>query len=263
MRTVRLSLVGLALGGGASPAWAGMPSAELIVTELGQRRLEELSFFLVGFLVMAGAVRWLWNWLRRDFTSLPELSYGRSVSLLLLWGLLMTVVLAMISGARELMTPAAWVPNGVTYKLADASLPVAVAPGVNETPDRQRRERLENLRFGLWQFASSHEGRFPSADEASEIPAELWRVESDSPLRYVYVPSLSLKSSEGVLVYEPEIYGDAPYVIRVSGAIEKRIEAARASATVPLATPPTDPVTPAAVPASGGEAPPSDARGGR
>ncbi len=263
MSQFRLAGLCLVLDGMARPVLAGMPSPELIVTELGKRRLEELSFFLVGFLMMAAVVRWLWNWLRRDFTKLPELSYGRSVSLLLLWGLLMTVVLAMISGARELMTPAAWVPNGVTYKLIGAQTPAPVALTVNETQDRQRRERMEDLRFALWQFASSHEGRFPSASETGEIPAELWLVESDSPLRYVYVPGLNLKSTQGVLVYEPEIYGDAQYVIRVSGAIAKWTEAVLATDTSPPAASATDPVTPVEVPATGGEASPSDVQGGR
>ena len=161
------------------------------------------------------------------------------------------------------MTPAAWVPKGVTYKLAQASLPVAMAPVVDEQLDRQRRERLENLRFSLWQFASVHEGRFPSADEANEIPAELWLVEADSPLRYVYVPGLSVKSTEGILVYEPEIYGDSQSVLRVSGAIAKRSEATGPSPALPPATPPTSPPPPVAVPASGGEAVPADAKGGR
>ncbi len=39
--------------------------------------------------------------------------------MVVLWGLLFTVVLAMISGARELMTPGAWEKQGATYRLKE------------------------------------------------------------------------------------------------------------------------------------------------
>lgn len=84
---------------GASPAEAGMPSVNLILTELG-KRAEELSFFLVVFLLSAWGVQGLWNFLRRDFPRLPRLSYRGAVAAVLLWGLAMVVVLTMISGAQ-------------------------------------------------------------------------------------------------------------------------------------------------------------------
>lgn len=42
------------------------------------------------------------------FAFLPPLTYGRALSIIVLWGGLFVIVLAMISGARELMTPAPW-----------------------------------------------------------------------------------------------------------------------------------------------------------
>src|SRR4051794_23409271 len=96
-------------------AHAGMPTVTL--TEIAQLRLEAMSFFLAGFLVSAGLFQLLWNYLRRDFTFLPRLSYGKAVGLVALWGLLFVLVLTMISGARELMTPGAWKKNGVTSRL--------------------------------------------------------------------------------------------------------------------------------------------------
>ncbi len=225
MRLRRNVLIGVALLAGlAHPAMAGMGAPGLIVTELGKRRLEELSFFLFGFLLMALVVKGLWNWLRRDLPSLPKLSYGRSVSLLVLWGLLMAVVLTMISGARELMTPAAWVPNGVTYQLASNEPPAA---SIIHEQDQQRQQRLENLRFALWHFATTHEGRFPAAGEVSSIPSDLWFVQAGQPLRYVYIPGLSLTETDRVIVYEPEIYEDQQYVIHASGAISKLSEDAQ------------------------------------
>ena len=81
--------------------------------------LQAISFFVVGLWVCAWAVKGLWQVLRKDLTWLPPLHYGRSLSLVVLWGLLFIVVLTMISGARELMTPGAWRKQGWTYRLAE------------------------------------------------------------------------------------------------------------------------------------------------
>src|SRR5690348_1354111 len=87
----------------ASVARAGMPS--LTLSDVAQLRFQVISFFLVCFLICSWVVQRIWNSLRRDFPKLPRLSYKRSVGLVLLWGLLFLLVLTMISGARELMTP--------------------------------------------------------------------------------------------------------------------------------------------------------------
>ena len=80
-------------------------------------QVQTLSFFLMTFLIGTKAVQSIWNAARRDFTFLPQISYARALSLTLLWGTLFVVVLAMISGARELMTPGAWRKQGWTYQL--------------------------------------------------------------------------------------------------------------------------------------------------
>ena len=51
------------------------------------------------------------------FPNLPKLNFWRALGLTVLWGLLFMVVLTMISGGRELMTPGAWDRQGATYKL--------------------------------------------------------------------------------------------------------------------------------------------------
>ena len=226
-------LLAVVLVGFPQPVLAGMPSPELIWTELGRRRWEEVSFFLIGFLLTAAVVRGLWNLLRRDFPSLPKLSFRGSVSLLLLWGLLMAVVLAMVSGARELMTPGAWVPKGVTYKLADIQPHQSFTSTANDVRDQRRRQKLDNLRFALWQFATSHEGRFPTAEEAEAIPSDLWLVDGQSVLRFVYIPGKRLDQTNEILVYEPEVFDDDQYVIQTSGAITKRKEMASESGSFP------------------------------
>ena len=100
---------------GALPAHAGMPSWDL--SDLARARLDSISFFLVVFLLLALLVKLLWNYLGRDFPKLPKLTYPRAMAVVTLWGLLFLLVLTMISGARELMTPGAWEKQGSTYKL--------------------------------------------------------------------------------------------------------------------------------------------------
>src|SRR4051794_20266698 len=89
-----------------SSARAGMPSFK--VNDVAVLRVESLSFFLVVFLLSALFIQLLWNFLRRDFPRLPRLSYLKALGLVTLWGTLFVLVLTMISGARELMTPGAW-----------------------------------------------------------------------------------------------------------------------------------------------------------
>ena len=99
-------------------AVAGMPSFSL--TDVAQLRLEVISFFLLGLLLSACVVMAVWNSLQRDFAWLPRLSFSKACGVVVLWGLLFVVVLTMISGARELMTPGAWEKEGATYKLREA-----------------------------------------------------------------------------------------------------------------------------------------------
>src|SRR4051812_13073607 len=100
----------------SQPAWAGMAGA-ITLREIAKIRLQNLSFFIMVLLLSAALIRWVWNGLRKDFTRLPHLSYFKALGLVMLWGLLFVLVLAMISGARELLTPGAWERNGAPYRL--------------------------------------------------------------------------------------------------------------------------------------------------
>ena len=128
--------VGLAVAllclGFAATAEAGMGAITLeeiprylTLSKLAKLRLDAISFFLVGLLACGWAIQLIWNSLAKDFTKLPRISYLRSLGLIALWGLLFLLVLTMISGARELMTPGAWRKNGLTYELAE---PAKTAP---------------------------------------------------------------------------------------------------------------------------------------
>lgn len=114
----RLGLGMLSLLAAPAVAEAGMPAVGPLLTRFAQTRLQGISFFAACVLVAAVCVRWLWNTLARDIPALPPITLRTSLAVTLLWGLLSIVVLTMISGARELMTPGAWVSQGMTYRLA-------------------------------------------------------------------------------------------------------------------------------------------------
>lgn len=109
-------VAGVALWPGV--AQAGMRSYTL--TDVARLRFENMSFFLLVLLVSAGVIQLLWNYLRRDFVRLPRLSYPKALGIVVLWGLLFILVLAMVAGARELMTPGAWEKQGTAYHLKSA-----------------------------------------------------------------------------------------------------------------------------------------------
>ena len=111
-----------------------MPSPTL--RAMAKMRLENISFFLLVFLLVAAAVQVIWNFLRTDFPRLPRLSYPKAVGLMTLWGLLFVIVLTMISGARELLTPGAWEQDGATYRLKEGE-PAGGARSHLEPPPRQ------------------------------------------------------------------------------------------------------------------------------
>lgn len=197
----------------AGATFAGMPSVSL--TDVAHMRLQTLSFFLMGLLLSAWFVKLLWNYLRRDFTSLPRLTYGKSLGVVVLWGLLFVLVLAIISGARELLTPGAWEKQGATYRLSTEP----ARPRESEL-DQERQRKLEALRAALWEYAQAHDGRFPGSDAVGEIPADLWQVVGPPRLRYHYVPGGVTDRGSRLLAYEPGIYGGRRLVLLTDGSIK-------------------------------------------
>ena len=111
----RISILAAALL--SFPARAGMPYPPML-TDMARLRIQAISFFVFVLLACAGLIQLLWNMMRSSFPRLPRLSYPKALGLVVLWGLLFIVVLAMISGARELMTPGAWEKQGATYRLS-------------------------------------------------------------------------------------------------------------------------------------------------
>ena len=160
---------------------------------------------------VAWAVKGLWNSLRTDIAWLPALTYRRALALVVLWGLLFVVVLAMIVGARELMTPGAWRKHGWTYKLADES-------NANPSSSTERRHALEGLRQALWHYAAIHEGRFPLANDPA-IDKSLWEIPGWPGLHFLYVPNRHAGPAGQLLIYEPELDDDGRLVVLTNGMI--------------------------------------------
>jgi hypothetical protein len=181
-----------------------MPSTNAV-----DARVQAVSFFVACLLASAWGVQRLWNALGRDFQRLPQIGYGRALSFVCLWGCLFIIVLTMISGARELMTPGAWRKQGWTYQLA------AAPPSDNGEP---RREALDRLRIALWQSARDHDGQFPARDDLT-VESDLWKIPGGLGLKFSYVPNRQLESAGRLLVYEPEGNGPERFVLLTNGVI--------------------------------------------
>ncbi|MCL2623472.1 MAG: hypothetical protein FWD31_07380 [Planctomycetaceae bacterium] len=102
-----------------APAQAGMSS--IVLTEYGVERITGLSTALFfGLAVSTLLVRYFWGLLVRD-TDWPKPTLAKSFAATFLGGLLFFLVLVMIAGSRELLTPGAWEPDGILYQLAPKS----------------------------------------------------------------------------------------------------------------------------------------------
>lgn len=187
------------------PSWTHQGSGRFS----GETHVQAISFFLACLLLSAWCIQKLWNSVRYDFPSLPQLAYGRSVSLVLLWGLCFVIVLAMISGARELMTPGAWRKQGWTYTLSD--------PKPSNRVD-DRRQALERLRFALWQYAALHDGRFPAETDAA-VDSELWQIPGWAGMRFLYAADRSVDEAGRLLAFEPAFNDDERLVLLTNGFV--------------------------------------------
>ena len=217
-RTVVTFAVAALLLGLPAVAHAGMPSINL--TDLGRMRLSALSFFLVGFLLSSFGIQRLWNRLRQDFPRLPRLTFKAATGVVFLWGMLFVLVLTMISGARELMTPGAWEKQGATYKLAEAD-DAAEEPGPdpNETLLLRREQKLQKLHSALLLYSAHHDGRFPSDDETDAVAPDTWMLPDRLGTRYLYVPGRSVNNLSGILAYEPQVYDGGQLVLSTDGRV--------------------------------------------
>lgn len=212
----------LLIVGRSSAVWAGMPAplptrftADKFphleqLSPWVDERLQALSFFIVATLFVAFVVRGLWNLFRRDWPTLPALTYRGALLATLLWGLVSVVVLTMISGARELMTPGAWRKQGWTYRLESSTVPEPHAR-------TQRMERLESIRVALLRYAATHAGQYPQ--DVRELDEE-WSIPAHPGFEFLYrAGHTATDNSAAVLVFEPELGDPTRYVLLVNGMI--------------------------------------------
>ena len=193
-------------------ALAGMPV--FMLADLVALRLQTISFFLLVILLVGFALQRLWNRLHQDFPSLPRLSYRGALCFVLLWGLAFQLVLTMISGARELMTPGAWERDRATYKLRQTR-----SASEEDQLHVARHQKLERLRAALWQHAEQNNGRFPPDDFGPEIAEDLWLVLDPARLHFVYLGGSVADVSRAPLAFEPGIYGRERLVLFTDGEI--------------------------------------------
>jgi hypothetical protein len=198
---------------------AGMPAPTLsdvprvlTLSEMSRERMEVISFFLLALAVSVWLIRLIWNAVARDFPSMPRLTYAKSLGLISLWGLLFLLVLTMISGARELMTPGAWKKEGLTYKLSEG-------PHPGEPSTSLRHEKLQQWRTALWQLAEEHQGQLPQELSADEMDPQLWETPDASQVKYIYVGGRRVDGPAAPIVYEPGIYGRERLVLMTTGEI--------------------------------------------
>ncbi|HEX8440516.1 hypothetical protein [Archangium sp.] len=209
--TARLSFALLLLT--PAVALAGMPS--FVLSKVASMRFEAISFFLLVFLGVTLAVWALWNRLQRDVPRLPRLGFGAALALVFLWGLGFQLVLSMIAGGRELMTPGAWTKKGTTYELETA------LPPAKELVLQARRQRLEELRVALWAYAAEHGQHFPPSDLAPGLPEERWRVLGSSGMHFIYVGGQKADAPSAPLAYEPGLFGRERWVLFTDGDIRQ------------------------------------------
>jgi hypothetical protein len=178
------------------------------LTDVARLRFEDISFFAFLLLLATLGIRFLWNFLAKDFSKLPRLSFLKALSLTGLLSLLMLLILVMIAGARELLTPGAWYRQGSHYR-------------PNDTGNREMRQHcIEDLRTALMEYAHAHDGRFPPHDYVSEIPARIWEAPDSTGTRYIYLGGLTLAQSNAVLVCEPQNFGDERLILFANGRIQ-------------------------------------------
>ena len=138
--------------------------------------------------------------------------------MVVLLGLCLGVVLTMIAGARELLTPGAWQQQGLLYKLRRLAARAGQA-GRSEScwPGVGSIWRICKRRCGA--MPTSTRAGSPRATLSPEIEPALWELPGVAEMRYLYVPGLKIGQPLRVLAFEPDVYGGDRLVLRTDGKI--------------------------------------------
>jgi len=139
----------------------------------------------------------------------PKLKYLHALCASLVFGLLTLLILTMISGIREVLTPGAWRRQGTSYRLNDPAQEPA------------RRRGMEHLRGALFEYARAHEGHFPPHDFVPEISEKLWEAPDQLGSHYIYSGGLTTNDTRILLAVEPPNFGEPRFVLLTSGDIQQ------------------------------------------
>ena len=201
-------LVPILLHGTWVSAHAGM--TVITLTDIAEARLQSISFFCLVYFLLAWGVKGLWNYLAKAFPSMPRINYRRALALMLVSGLFLYVILTMISGARELMTPGAWEKRGIGYELS----------GDVELPSKEiRKASLEKLKNLLWTHAGENDGELPSGIFDKSFKRSQWSL-PEVPGYYAYLGGKEVGGGRDILVYETSVMGQKRFVLFTDGSIE-------------------------------------------
>ena len=177
--------------------WAGMPSIRL--TPEVRNNLTGISFSIFVILVVVSLLIFLcWNKFLRG-KELPKISWFKSLVIALLGGCLFCLILVMIAGSRELLTPGAWKQKGVLYELSEKDIELASSPAynpqtlvpLNDLPESLAAARyaaVVRLRNALVQFQKDHNGKLPESIAQSGFNSSYWIIPISGGLSYVYQP---------------------------------------------------------------------------
>ena len=183
------------------------------LNDLYRLRFQELSFFLFLLFSCILAFRFLWNSVAKDLSWMPSLGWRQATCLSLLLGVFMLLILTMISGIREVLTPEAWRKQGTAYRLNSAE----------QEPVRKRS--IGQLRWALFSFADTNYGRFPKHDFTGEIADKLWEAADSERSRYIYFPGKEKAPADSknreLLVIEPPHFGSERFGILTTGEVRK------------------------------------------
>ena len=198
---------------------AGMPS--VVLTDDKRQMLLALSFFLAVLIVATLLVRWAGNVLLQWAGQPVRLRFSQAFAASLIWGLACVVVLVMISGARELMTPGAWQRQGFTSVLATASTPELPEESSESQPasrSEQVHSRLQEIRGLLLSYALRHEGRFPDSTDQPDLPPDAWDFPEGFVGTWILIPGRHFADVPLPLVISPEMEGEQ-HVLFVNGQL--------------------------------------------
>ncbi|MEZ6056093.1 MAG: hypothetical protein R3C01_05245 [Planctomycetaceae bacterium] len=175
-------------------------------------RFDVISFFLLGFLIASFVMRWVWNSLRKDWPRLPEIGYRTALAGMFVWGVAALLILTMISGARELMTPGAWKKVGLTYQLSqEVDAEEARNRIIVDVPSMASRVgRLQEIRRELWSAAEANGGRTPADRKLVKVPVDHWQMPGEMGVEYEYRGDVDLGGEPKWVVLEWAIYSDSP-----------------------------------------------------